>query len=68
MHGMSSWIGSTNNMLTILECREYLDVETSESLTDEEVEAVRNDLYRLAGLILDSKRRDGYENRKTLVT
>ena len=43
-------------MLTIQECRQFLDAETNQSLEDKEVEAVRNDFYKLARIILAAKR------------
>lgn len=50
-------------MLTIQECRQFLDAETNQSLDDKEVEAVRNDLYKLARIILVAKQDgDEYEN------
>lgn len=42
-------------MLTIQECRQFLDTKANQSLNDSEVEAVRNDLYALARIILSTK-------------
>ena len=43
-------------MLTIQECRQFLDAETNNSLDDKKVEAVRNDFYKLARIALATKR------------
>ena len=42
-------------MLTIQECREHLDEETNKSLSDAEVETIRNDLYVLAEIVIETK-------------
>ncbi len=39
-------------MLTVAQCREYLDHETSRTLSDDEVLRVRNDLCMLARMVL----------------
>ncbi len=49
-------------MLTVAECRECLDEQTSESVSDKELEGVRDDLYKLARIILSAKR-DEDENK-----
>jgi hypothetical protein len=51
-------------MLTIAECREYLDQETSACVSDKELERIRDDLYKLARIILAAKRDEDekYEN------
>lgn len=54
-------------MLTIQECRQFLDAETNKSLNDNEVGKVRDDFYKLARIILETKRdedkhENGYEN------
>ena len=49
-------------MLTVAECRECLDGETNESVSDKELERVRDDFYKLARIILLAKR-DGDENK-----
>jgi len=43
-------------MLTIQECRQFLDTETNQSLDDKGVERIRNDFYKLARIILSAKR------------
>jgi len=43
-------------MLTIQECRQFLDAETSKSLDDNEIGKIRDDLYKLARIILETKR------------
>lgn len=48
-------------MLTINECRQFLDAETNRSLDDKKIEAIRNDFYKLARIILAAKR-DGDRN------
>lgn len=40
-------------MLTVAQCREYLDQETSVSMTDAEVTRVRDDFYTLARLVAE---------------
>jgi hypothetical protein len=40
-------------MLTVAQCREYLDEETSVSMTDAEITRVRDDLYVLARLVAE---------------
>ena len=50
-------------MLNVQDCRKYLDAETSESMSDSEVVAVRDEMYKLAGLILDIGKEDGYGKR-----
>lgn len=40
-------------MLTVAQCREYLEQETNVSMTDAEVISVRDDLYTLARLALE---------------
>ena len=47
-------------MLTIQECRKYLDAETGKALSDKEIEAVRDDLYALARIVLDTVKQNGY--------
>ena len=49
-------------MLTVAECRECLDEETSGSVSDEDLERIRDDLYKLARIILSAKR-DKDENK-----
>jgi len=41
-------------MLTIQQCREYLDETTNESLSDKEVETIRDHMYVLARLTVAS--------------
>jgi hypothetical protein len=53
-------------MLNVQDCRKYLDAETSESMSDSEVAAVRDEMYKLAGLILDIGKEDGYGKRDAL--
>ena len=53
-------------MLNVQDCRKYLDAETSESMSDSEVEAARDEMYKLAGLILDIGKENGYDKRDTL--
>lgn len=53
-------------MLNVQDCRKYLDAETSESMSDFEVEALRDEMYKLAGLILDIGKKDGYCKRDAL--
>jgi hypothetical protein len=53
---------TTTNMLTIQECRESLDLEINESLTDKDVEAVRDALYGLARLALSAQRKETINN------
>jgi predicted kinase len=59
-------------MLNVQDCRKYLDTETSESMSDSEVEAVRDEMYKLAGLILDIGKESWYgkrdANSKVLLT
>lgn len=43
-------------MLTIQECRQFLDAETNQSIEDKEVEVIRDDFYKLARIILAAKR------------
>lgn len=38
-------------MLTVQDCRKYLDSDTNESMSDSEIVAVRDEMYKLAGLI-----------------
>ena len=47
-------------MLTIAECRAYIN---DTPITDQEVEKVRNNLYVLARIVLDSPPRK-YENER----
>lgn len=49
-------------MLTIAECREYLEPETSAEMTDDEVARVRDDLYTLARLAIAK-----HENESKLI-
>ena len=49
-------------MLTVAECRECLDEESSGSVGDKELERIRDDLYKLARIILSAKR-DGNEDK-----
>jgi hypothetical protein len=49
-------------MLTIQECRQFLDAEANQSLDDMELEKIRDDLYKLARIVLLTKR-DEDENK-----
>lgn len=51
-------------MLTIAECREYLDTETTTSMSDDEVARVRDDLYALARIFLSRERKYEYEKER----
>lgn len=42
-------------MLTIAQCREFIDPDTSTAMSDEEVVRVRDDLYTLARLVLEKQ-------------
>lgn len=46
-------------MLTVAECRAYLDSETAAALSDKELERIRDDFYKLARIILAAKRGEG---------
>ena len=52
-------------MLSIGECRKYLSDETSGTLSDHEVMALRDALYGLAGLAVETMRRKAVENPKS---
>lgn len=41
-------------MLELSECRQYLDPEYSEKLSDEELAEIRDALYELADLMIDT--------------
>lgn len=43
-------------MLTVAQCREGLDEETSASLSDEEVVRLRDDMYALVRIMLDTEK------------
>jgi len=45
-------------MLTVAECRECLDAETSATMSDDEVARVRDDLYALARIVVASKKNE----------
>lgn len=51
-------------MLSIQECRSYLLTDESQSLSDSEVEAIRDDLYSLARLALASSSLNEYGNER----
>ena len=51
-------------MLTVQECRKYLDAETDKALSDKDVEVIRDDLYALARIVLDTTKQDKYGNAK----
>lgn len=51
-------------MLAVQDCRKYLDAETNDSMSDSEIVAVRDEMYKLAGLILDIGKEDGYGNER----
>lgn len=53
-------------MLTIAECKEYLDADTSATLSDDEVARVRDVLYALARVILASRKmqKNEYESER----
>ena len=53
-------------MLNVQDCRKYLDAETSESMSDSEVAAIRDEMYKLAGLVLDIGKESGYGKRDAL--
>jgi hypothetical protein len=48
-------------MLTIEECRKYLDAETNSALDDAALRTVLDDLYALARLLLDSEKKNEHE-------
>ena len=49
-------------MLTVGECRECLDAETSATVSDDAVANVRDDLYALSRIVLSSRKEN--ENEK----
>jgi hypothetical protein len=51
-------------MLNVQDCRQYLDAETSESMSDSEVIAIRDEMYKLAGLILDIGKENYYGDER----
>lgn len=51
-------------MLTIAECRTYLDEDTNSSFSDEEIARLRDDMYALARISFSAKHKNEYEQRK----
>lgn len=51
-------------MLDVQDCRKYLDSDTNESMSDSEVITVRDEMYKLAGLILDIGKENRYGNER----
>ena len=49
-------------MLTIQECRQFLDAKTNQSLDDKKVEAIRDDFYKLARIVLAAKKNGAINN------